>query len=78
MLQLSLDDNDLVVLETESGEIIIKCHCDKNLQVGLIRIANHAIINKLSTTKNKDYLNPQYKLVFANIRKINGIGQINN
>jgi anaerobic selenocysteine-containing dehydrogenase len=78
MLQLSLDDNDLVVLETESGEIIIKCHCDKNLQVGLIRIANHAIVNKLSTTKNKDYLNPQYKLVFANIRKINGIGQINN
>lgn len=70
MLQLSLSDNDMVILETDSAEIVIKCRGDKNLQTGLIRIANHAIVNKLTNNKNKDYLNPQYKLVFANIRKI--------
>lgn len=70
MLQLSLSDNDMVVLETDSAEIVIECQEDKNLQAGLIRIANHAIINRLTNNKNRDYLNPQYKLVFANIRKI--------
>ncbi len=69
MLQLSLSNNDLVILETDSAEIVIKCREDKNLQAGLIRIANHAIINRLTNNKNRDYLNPQYKLVFANIRK---------
>lgn len=71
---LSIDDGEEVSLQTELIEIQIKCKAVDNLQSGLIRIANHAIINKLSNTKNRDYLNPQYKLVFANIRKINGIG----
>jgi len=71
---LSIGDGEEVSLQTESTEIQIKCKAVDNLQSGLIRIANHAIINKLSNTKNRDYLNPQYKLVFANIRKINGIG----
>lgn len=71
---LGIEDGEQIMLKTESAEIQIKCKADKNLQSRLIRIANHAIINKLSNTKNRDYLNPQYKLVFANIRKINGIG----
>lgn len=71
---LSIADGEEVSLQTESAELQIKCKAVDNLQSGLIRIANHAIINKLSNTKNRDYLNPQYKLVFANIRKINGIG----
>jgi anaerobic selenocysteine-containing dehydrogenase len=70
---MDIEDGDEVILQTESAEIQIKCRAIDNLQSGLIRIANHAIINKLSNTKNRDYLNPQYKLVFANIRKINGI-----
>lgn len=69
---MDIEDGDEVILQTESAEIQIKCKSDKNLQSRLIRITNHAIINKLSNTKNKDYLNPQYKFVFANIRKING------
>lgn len=67
---LSIEDSEEVFLQTESAQIKIKCKAVDNLQSGLIRIANHAIINKLSNTKNRDYLNPQYKLVFANIRKI--------
>ena len=70
---MDIEDGDEVILQTESAEIQIKCRAIDNLQSRLIRIANHAIINKLSNTKNRDYLNPQYKLVFANIRKINGI-----
>jgi anaerobic selenocysteine-containing dehydrogenase len=70
---LSIDDGEEVSLQTESAELQIKCRAIDNLQSGLIRIANHAIINKLSNTKNRDYLNPQYKLVFANIRKTHGI-----
>ena len=70
---LGIDDGEQIILQTESAEIQIKCKADKNLQSRLIRISNHAIINKLSNTKNKDYLNPQYKFVFANIRKIHGI-----
>ena len=69
---LGIEDGEKLILQTESAEIQIKCKADKNLQSRLIRISNHAIINKLSNTKNKDYLNPQYKFVFANIRKING------
>lgn len=68
--RLAITDGETIVLQTESAEIQIECNINKNLQSGLIRIANHAIINKLSNTKNKDYLNPQYKLVFANIRKL--------
>jgi formylmethanofuran dehydrogenase subunit D len=70
---MDIEDGDEVILQTESAEIQIKCRAIDNLQSGLIRIANHAIINKLSNTKNRDYLNPQYKLVFANIRKTHGI-----
>ena len=69
---LSIADGENVILQTETAEVQIKCKAVDNLQSGLIRIPNHAIINKLSNTKNRDYLNPQYKLVFANIRKING------
>jgi predicted molibdopterin-dependent oxidoreductase YjgC len=66
----SIEDGEEVILQTESAEIQIKCKANNNLRLGLIRVANHAIINKLSNTKNRDYLNPQYKLVFANVRKL--------
>lgn len=69
---MDIEDGQEVLLQTESTSIQIKCKAVDNLQSGLIRISNHAIINKLSNTKNRDYLNPQYKFVFANIGKING------
>ena len=70
MEQLLINNNERVIIQTDSSELEIKCSEVKNLQQGLLRIANHAIINKLTNTKNRDYLNPQYKFVFANIRKI--------
>lgn len=69
---LEIKDGEEVILQTESTSVQIKCKAVDTLQSGLIRVSNHAIINKLSNTKNRDYLNPQYKFVFANIRKING------
>ena len=69
---LNINDGDKVMLQTDTTELVIDCKGVTNLQPGLIRIANHPIINQLTSANNVDYLNPQYKFVFANIRKING------
>lgn len=78
ILEISVDDaailnlvnNEQVLLQTKLTELKIKCKLVNNMQTGLIRIANHPIINELTFDDNIDYLNPQYKTVFANIRKI--------
>lgn len=70
---LNIKDNDIVLLETRLTKIKIKCKLINNMQKGLLRIPNHAIINQLTDDNNVDYLSPQYKFVFANIRKINGL-----
>jgi anaerobic selenocysteine-containing dehydrogenase len=69
---LNINNGDKVMLQTDTTELVIDCKGVTNLQPGLIRIANHPIINRLTSANNVDYLNPQYKFVFANIRKING------
>lgn len=69
---LGINSKDRVIVQTETTELIIDCKGVDNLQPGLMRIANHPIINQLTNANNADYLNPQYKFVFANIRKING------
>ena len=70
---LSLKENEKIILETESFSIKLGYKIDNKLPIGLIRLQDHAIINKLTITKNLDYFNPQYKQVSANIRKIDGI-----
>lgn len=74
---LGIVDTEQVLLETSLTSITITCKLVSNSQPGLLRIANHPIINQLTSVNltsvnNVDYLNPQYKFVFANIRKING------
>lgn len=71
-IKLGIADNEQVILETELTSITIACKLVSNSQQGLLRIANHPIINQLTNDNNIDYLSPQYKFVFANIRKING------
>jgi anaerobic selenocysteine-containing dehydrogenase len=70
--ELGILDNEQIVLETSLTSITITCKLVSNSQPGLLRIANHPIINQLTDDNNVDYLSPQYKIVFANIRKING------
>lgn len=70
---LSLQDNEKIILETESFSIKIGYKIDNKLPIGLIRLQDHAIINTVSNTNNLDYFNPQYKQVSANIRKIDGV-----
>lgn len=67
---LDIKDQEQILLQTRLTELKIKCKLVSNMQAGLIRISNHAIINQLTADNNVDYLSPQYKLVFANIRKI--------
>jgi anaerobic selenocysteine-containing dehydrogenase len=69
---LGIVDTEQVLLETSLTTIVLTCKLVSNSQPGLLRIANHPIINQLTNDNNIDYLSPQYKFVFANIRKING------
>lgn len=67
---LDIKDHEQILLQTRLTELIIKCKLVNTMQTGLIRISNHSIINRLTSDDNVDYLSPQYKLVFANIRKL--------
>lgn len=69
---LDMVDNEYILLQTPLTELKIKCKLVNNTQSGLLRISNHPIINELTIDNNIDYLSPQYKFVFANVRKING------
>lgn len=66
--KLSIRSGDTRTVSTQAGEVTLECLVDTNLQSGLLRITNHAIINKLTSTDNVDYLNPQNKFVFADIK----------
>lgn len=77
-ISYGIKGNEEVEITTDSGSITLRCKIVKNQQLGLIRIFNHAIVNMLGTENSRDYLNPRYKYVHANIRKINGHSQINN
>lgn len=69
-LAMNLVDNEQVSLKTKLTELKIKCKLVNNMQSGLLRVSNHSVINQLTVDDNVDYLSPQYKFVFANIRKI--------
>ena len=69
--RLMIDDNDIVVVETKSGQLTLKCNIDKTLPQGVACLPNGKEINKITNSSPTDYLNPQYKYVFANIRKLN-------
>ncbi len=71
-INLGIVDNEQVLLETSLTTMVLTCKLVSNSQQGVLRIANHPIINQLTNDNNIDYLSPQYKFVFANIRKING------
>jgi len=66
--KLRIQSGDIRTLLTRAGAVNLECLVDTNLQSGLLRITNHAIINKLTSTDNVDYLNPQNKFVFADIK----------
>lgn len=70
---LSLKENEQIILETESISIELGYKIDSKLPIGLLRLQDHAIINKLTKTTNSNYFNPQYKQVSATIRKKHGI-----
>lgn len=70
--ELSIEHNELIILQTETAELQIKCTLVDTIPPKLLRIANHIMINQLTTTNSADYynLNPQYKSIAAGIRKI--------
>lgn len=68
--RLSIIDNEKINIETPLLNAEIECKIVDNLQPGLLRLENSDHINLFTDEKNIDYLNPRYKFVFANIRKI--------
>lgn len=67
-LKQNISNGDLVKITTEAGEICIKSLISDRVNKGTLCIQNTH--NELTHSMNIDYLNPQYKYIFANIRKI--------
>jgi hypothetical protein len=68
--RLSIVDNEIINLETPLINVEIECKIVDNSQQGILRLTNAEQINFFTDEKSIDYLNPRYKFVFANIRKI--------
>ena len=66
----SIVDNEIINLETPLINVEIECKIVDNSQQGILRLTNAEQINFFTDEKSIDYLNPRYKFVFANIRKI--------
>jgi len=65
---LGIKSGDRRTVVTKTAQVELECLVDNKLQTGLLRITNHAIINLFTSTDNVDYLNPQNKFVFADIK----------
>jgi len=66
--ELGIFEGSIVTLTTENESIDLQARINQNIQSKTLRMPNSPILNILTADSNVDYINPQYKYVFADIK----------
>ena len=67
-IKLEIFHGDTVTVITETGSIDLQCKITADIPSKTLRMPNCQLINDLTFDSNIDYVNPQYKYVFADIK----------
>ena len=66
-LELGIIEGDIATVTTETGKLDLPCKINFNIPPKTLRMPNCQLINDLTFDSNIDYINPQYKYIFADI-----------